>query len=767
VEARRLSAVFGMFKRRGGMPRKMLTECRRKASGMLREMATIWHREAQKTQNDATYALAGDAYRAYLDSFPRESDRYMMNFYYAELQFKLGHWEEAFESYTKVVKMKRRGKYLKEAAYGAVISLQNALNLDEDPGNIGRKAKEKGLKKRPIPPRQLKLLAALDTYVKHVTSSEELVPIKYRRARIYYDNNHFRKAARLFAAIAKKHSSHPLAVYSANLLLDSLNASNRYIELEEWIDRFLSNPELAKGEFLRQLKKLKGDIGWKQAEQYRKVGQFRKCGERYARIANGNPYDKRWAKWVYSGAICFEAAKLIGLAISLRNKLVEVKPDDPLAQRALYMIGQNYHALAWYKNAAKYYEKFAKKFPGEKEAPNALQNAFIFRLGRGEYDRAIEDAKLFEQNYGRKRKYAALAAGVNFSLGTIYEQRRDYDAISRHYKNYIDRWGSRGGLDRVVVAYVKVGDALWRGSCPVEGINGACIKIKRVRSKRSIRRARRGRRHRKRIEVRAQCGPETKNRITIEIRHKRKARTAIKYIGKALALARRARRTRLGRVSKQEKMRRKQELNFAIAQARFHLAEDLFEKFLQVKFPRNLDFSGRSSRKLALSKRRFKKYLAKKGKLLTRARKVYQDVIKSKNAHWAIAASARIGQLFQNFSDALYTAPVPKPPFPRQLRTRQQKMQFAQIFTDSYCDNLEDVAGKLEKKAVGALETCLGKSTDLSWYNEWSSLCEQELNQIKPAEFPLATELRAKPLFVKINPSQASLVEDPDWGDGR
>ena len=35
-------------------------------------------------------------------------------------------------------------------------------------------------------------------------------------------------------------------------------------------------------------------------------------------------------------------------------------------------------------------------------------------------------------------------------------------------------------------------------------------------------------------------------------------------------------------------------------------------------------------------------------------------VIQFKQAHWVIAAAARIGQLFQDFSGQLYTAPVPK-----------------------------------------------------------------------------------------------------------
>ena len=82
------------------------------------------------------------------------------------------------------------------------------------------------------------------------------------------------------------------------------------------------------------------------------------------------------------------------------------------------------------------------------------------------------------------------------------------------------------------------------------------------------------------------------------------------------------------------------------------------------------------------------------------------------------------------------------------------------MFTDTYCDTLEDKASPLEKKAVEGLATCLKKSTELSWYNEWSSLCEAELNQIKPAEYPIASEIRAKPAYVTFRVDRADVIAE-------
>jgi hypothetical protein len=184
-----------------------------------------------------------------------------------------------------------------------------------------------------------------------------------------------------------------------------------------------------------------------------------------------------------------------------------------------------------------------------------------------------------------------------------------------------------------------------------------------------------------------------------------------------------------------------------------------YEKFLKIAMPDKLDFSGAppgssaarekaGKAKKAESEKKFKAYLAAKGKALEETRKVYQSVILFKQAHWVIAAAARIGQLFQDFSGQLYTAPVPKAPSAPQGYPQDE---FDQFFHDAYCDALTDQAEPIEAKAIDGLSTCLSKSTELSFSDEWSQLCEAELNQIKPLEYPLAAEIRAQPGYVQVS----------------
>ncbi len=75
---------------------------------------------------------------------------------------------------------------------------------------------------------------------------------------------------------------------------------------------------------------------------------------------------------------------------------------------------------------------------------------------------------------------------------------------------------------------------------------------------------------------------------------------------------------------------------------------------------------------------------------------------------------------------------------------------------------MTDQAEPLENKAVEGLSTCLNKSTELSWFNDWSELCEGELNQLKPNEYPLASEIRAQPGYAAYTTDRAQVQALPE-----
>ena len=82
VETKRLADYWAEY-RDGKFKKATKKKCRDEARDTMRQMATVWHDEAEKTRRPDTYNLSEQAYQTYLTSFPKDRDAYEMNYYYA------------------------------------------------------------------------------------------------------------------------------------------------------------------------------------------------------------------------------------------------------------------------------------------------------------------------------------------------------------------------------------------------------------------------------------------------------------------------------------------------------------------------------------------------------------------------------------------------------------------------------------------------------------------------------------------------------------
>jgi tetratricopeptide (TPR) repeat protein len=756
------------------LKKDQMEECRNAFHDTSKELALIWHKEAQKTKNADTYQLVQYVYREFLKHFPDDKDSYDMNFYFGELLWTLERWKDAAEQYTKVVEMNPKGKYAKDAAYAAVLGWKNALQVDDEGlGPDAKKAHEqkqaedtKGKKPepKPIPEYQGKMIAAFDTYIKYVPDAPELPVIRYRKARIYYEYNHFEEAAKLFQDVVEKHPNHELAIYSANLLLDSLNALGKTKEVVAWVDKFLEMPNLMKDpEFGKQMISLKSDTYDLEGREYEKQRNYRECGRSLLAAADSLPDHPKHAERLWNAGQCFQNAHLVGQALKARQQLIKDHPQDPLALKALFRVAAGYHQLAYYSKAAENYEEFANKFPGEAKSTEALGNATTFRIGLGESAKAIADMDSFVKYYGSRKPQDA--AGVYFQMGEVYERDKKYDELAQHLDSYLKKWGAHGGPDRQIQAHFRLGEMAWKASCSHPSEDGACLEVKRVAAtgrQKVLADLNKKLGKKKRIkEVKTQCGPPTKSKIVLFERNKAAAAKAQDHFATVLKLWKGGDAAR--QITGKDVDARAAAASYAVAGAAFHIAEKQYEDFLKIRFPEGLDFQTPSqydsARKQAVTKKKmdesvkkFTAYLDEKSKQLEKARTMYLDVFKMKQAQWTIASAARVGLIYQDFAGQLYTAEIPK-----DLKDVDQwGNQPKQI----YCDQLEDKAEPIEGKAVDGFEKCLQAATDQSWYNEWSRLCERELNQMKPSEYPLSSEVKPEAGYVSTAMSATPVISE-------
>ncbi len=705
-------------------------QCRQVTASLLVEQATAWHREAVGTEgspgtNDVeSMRSAAKLYHLTVEKFPDLDrmefpdfdkrdwpTRYRIAYYNAELLWAMKNWAECGPAFDRVVELNPRGEFTTDAAYAAVLCYNNLYQQryqsEERTARFGSdetEEKARDLKRRSFTPLEQGMLRAFNRYICVAKKGKELPTIKYRRARIYYEANHFEEAAAMFQDIAWNHRRSELAEFAANLYLDSLNVMGTIrkprkpaciVDMTDGVEELNkmycsgANAEEEYAELCPTIASLECGLLRKKAELLQESKDFKGAARTYVKIykryrQSSNECSGRMDEVLYNAAINFEAARLLGRAIQVRKYLIDSYKESRLAKKALFLTGANYHALAIYTKASDYYEDFARQYGGEmgedctKEekdagtcavAPEALKNAVFFRLALGQRDKAEADVRLFEKNY--RRRLPKETASVVFALGSLYKAQNDLKEVKDHYSSFLRKYRRQSTPGQRIRANVEIGVALRK----------------------------------------ARDFPKASRYFRAAVREWQKSR---------------------GAVARMTDPKEAYEAKSAASEAMFYEAEDKFAEFKRIKFPeyrggRSLDAVNRWSRT------KFAGWVEKKSKALRDAEGAYNEIAEIEVPEWMIAGAARIGQMYASFVDAFREAPVPT------------EIERDDELYGIYVDALEAQAKKFEKPAVDKFEFCLLRATKVRWFNEWSQSCEKELNRLNPAEYPVENELRGEP----------------------
>lgn len=733
-----------------------LQQCKNDAEETTRQMAYVTHQECKKTLNAQLCGYAHGYYKVYTRNFTDTEEASEVQFFYAELlwleaeweknpSLASARWEECAIEYSNVVERgKVDEKRIKEAAYASVLAWKNALAIDitkDKPPEVAEKDEcDANAKGDEIPEKQQKMIAAFDTYIKYVNDpkDEELWLIKFYKGRIYWRYKHYDEAIPLFEDIIKNRPGHVTAETAVNLLIDSQNRTCKFGDLLKVAKSCVE----AKGPW-KELTDGKADLTEycgkivalgkrKECEGYEKEGRWYEAGTCYVDVAQNQGGAGDLDQILFNAGVCFERAKAFQNAIQVREALIANFPKTRYGQQSLYAIGVNKAAIGEFRQSAEYFEKYAKQFSGEKDAPTALSNAVFFRKGSGDDQQALDNTDYYVKLYIKKNP--ADAATAFFSMSGIFEKNRKYDDLVRHLDEYLKRFGAKGGVDRQIIAHVKMGEVAWRQSCPERGPNGSCIKVTRAKvDKAAARRKKRGN------EKRTQCGPESKIKAQLIDRKPALLKEARGHFEAAVKL------WKGGKANDDvpgkddgEKKGRAADMLYYVGMAKFYLADIAFEEVLSVKLPA-LQWDGqpgpdgKKSKKDQKADAAFEGYIKTKDKMIAEATKKYLE-LQDVHPFWAVAGAARVGQMLQNFSDQLFTTPIP-----------DIVQKLGEDTVDFYCDKMAEAAGVLEDKSIAAYKFCLDTSLAKAWFSEWSQLCEAELGQIRPQDYPTAAELRGAP----------------------
>lgn len=462
------------------------------------------------------------------------------------------------------------------------------------------------------------------------------------------------------------------------------------------------------------------------ARRLAQQGKYRECGKAYKTLYNSDPKSAKGAQLLYNAGVCFFRGRGLGAALALFAKLQGQFPKSPLAAHALARTGQVYATVGWYGLAAKSLEAYAKRWPGAAGARDGLADAVTFSVGLGRRAQAVAAAELFVKTYARR--VPAQAAAVMFKLTDVFKSD---NALQKHLSRYLKRYSKRGGVDRRVIAHARLGELLWKRSCPAKLIHGLCISVVRQRSTRFAKRAR-GKKRRG-LGLPKRCGAANHLRITVIARKRALVNQADRHFRRALAL------WAGGRAARNvDENRRVAAMRQWAAAAKVHSIDRRLERFLAVRVPGGLDFDPRNKKLARRSAKKWGRWFKNKKRLTTQLRGRYAGLATFNDPAWETAASSRVGQVFQSLADAVYTTVIP-----RTIRTGR----YARDKVDAYCDALAAAAKPLEDLAVRAFTQCLATGVRRHVANRWTAHCARELGQIRPLKYPTANELRASATF--------------------
>lgn len=740
-------------------------KCANATAELTSETAMAWHLEAvgsggeRGTNDQKTMASSAYLYKKVVDNFTSEQFAAFefprivkedwptilkIKYAMADLLYFQQRWADCGPAFDAVVEEAPDGPDAAEAAYAAVLCYQNIYaqthqggsdrkgggNLpgQQDKGRKGAKADEASqYRAKELTAQQEGMVNAFNRYICYIKppaddkeGQEQLVEVKYARARTYFEAQRWEEAAVAFRDVAMNHSDRDVGIYAAQLYLESLNVLGshseppkpscfesmaddvpRFIELYCQGDKFAKNEEQCTTltKIQCDIQRLKAQKTVELADQgganslrlYEQAGNdyialWRKYGEEPLRNRMA-PQCERLDEVVYNGARAFQAGRLV--AKSIQARLILINPQNgldksPLAKKAIYEIGGNYQAIAVYDEAATWYERYARENPRGENSDKALSDATLLRLGLGQEDEAIRNAELYNKQFGNR--FPQQSAAISFGVAAHYVDKEDWDRARQRLQGSIGLIERSATFDVVVQAHAMLG----RVYTQLKNEKSAKQSYGKVRSLWS--------------------DPKAAEQKVMKIPDEDEG----------------------------QKLRRLAKALTAVGEALFYFAEEKRAAAETIGFPA---YKGPGSRDAVLKHINgpVADWMKKKAPAIETAEQEYLKIVELQPApppRWVIAAGSQVGTLWGNFVRDFRAAPIPAA-WKTDVEMR-----------NAYYGALDEKSEPIKIRAKGAFETCLKYSVEYQYFDEYSRACEVWLSKAYKNEYHAVDEFRPAPGLV-------------------
>ena len=354
-----------------------------------RDIATHMQQTVNVSKSAEDYRNVIESYRYYLWAFPDHVNAKKIRFNLAESYFNYGAKVEAGMLYEKLSREMEEPKLKKQflasafEAYVSVVKTPNRWNRLE---LVQARSGIRGVG---------------GLILKRYPDTRAKATIMYSVAQTYYDERNFGKAVAEFKSFIQAFPNDPQVSAAANQILDAHNQTDNY-------DKMIADGnEIANNSSIRN-KELKANI-----KSIIDQAQLRKI-QKVTGSSSSKKYADNLVKFAQQDSSNVGESALYEAFITLRsqNDLKAYLPGELILSRyknstygkgVLLTVGQMALATADFERAAKYFELFSSRYPGEAEVPQLLAQAAQLREFMGQFEQAKRDFSATKNSTGVAR----------------------------------------------------------------------------------------------------------------------------------------------------------------------------------------------------------------------------------------------------------------------------------------------------------------------------------------------------------------------------
>jgi TolA-binding protein len=437
-------------------------KARKYVESLLLEVAQEVKIRAGESGDPATFALAADKYREYLDKFPISDNYFANQFQLADALYQAQRLEESVVEYADLVKNERFHPYGDISTYQLFRARQQIMIDTVGPPD---KPNEKAEIERTytsvggvemtvyhLEDAQRAFIEASDavlarTYGEAVEGMEvkglvegNRAKLMYLPAQILFYANRYDEARPRLQDIINKHPRTDEAAWAANLLLTTFINEKDASEVRRWsrdlytmrLGATASEVELRAEQFRGTLEKATFEIGFTAA----RAGDHEAAAAAYLSFIEEFPGSANIPVALLNAASSYGQVGRTADANKIYERFIQEYPEHPEAKQFFYIIAGNYEATFQLDRSIEIYAEMVERFPDYERAPDAQYMIAFLKEGIGD---KLGAAQGYE-TYAKKYPDASDRETVHFRAGRLYEEVDPERAI-RFYRSYLSQYG--------------------------------------------------------------------------------------------------------------------------------------------------------------------------------------------------------------------------------------------------------------------------------------------------------------------------------------